>query len=62
MTGPANGEGYAALGAHGLFWLGILSMSITFVPYAFLGYINSYLYDFMCILGYVIGIIHKIIF
>ena len=56
MTGPANGEVYAVLGAHGLFWLGIVSMSITFVPYAFLGYINSILFDISWIAGYIIGI------
>ena len=56
MTGPGGGECLAALSAHGLIWMGLITMSFTIVPYSFSKYTDSDLFKFASGIGYIIGI------
>mmetsp|Transcript_2995 Transcript_2995/g.3550 ORF Transcript_2995/g.3550 Transcript_2995/m.3550 type:complete len:131 (+) Transcript_2995:106-498(+) len=55
MTGPGGGELYAVAAAHGLFWLGVLSMTLSIVPYSLSKYNGSLLFTIAALSGYPIA-------
>lgn len=55
MAGPGEDEWFSVVAAHGILWLGILSMSVTFIPYSLSEHMDSMWFKISSFSGYFIA-------